>query len=250
MTKHKNRDHSPERKKKHKKHKKSKSKDGSKHHKKRDEKPKKENIPKKQEKAPPAEGRTEYVITSVRNEGAVISAPSKAIRGKVTFNKLCYDLVGLGLNYSAALVDDEIFKMVQKGKDSRDWVKFCDVSTMELTEAPNWQFNKAAEESSSEEEHNDDDDPNKEESSEFSEDEDYDPGETSPESFAKTLLSDTAEFTHCGWTFFLRVNKMKVSRDDVSAEEYQRLKAFHHEKVVFLVEKIVVDMGYKEPEED
>jgi hypothetical protein len=43
---------------------------------------------------------------------------------------------------------------------------------------------------------------------------------------------------------------MKVSRDDVSAEEYQRLKAFHHEKVVFLVEKIVVDMGYKEPEED
>lgn len=252
MTKHKERDHSPERKKKSKKHKKSKSHESSKHHKKRDEKSKKEKSPKKQEKAaapPPLDGRVEYVLTSVRNEGAIISSTARAVRGKVTFKNLCYDLVGLGLNYSAALVDDEIFKMVQKGKPAREWVRFCDVSTMELTEAPNWQFNRTAEESSSEEKDEEEEDPNKE-SSEFSEDSDYDPGETSPESFAKTLLSDTAQFTHCGWTFFLRVNRMKVTREDVKPEEYTRLKAYHHQKVVFLVEKIIVDMTYKEPEEN
>lgn len=206
----------------------------------------------KSEREEPEQLPKEMVLRSKRLAGegkkaVVISTPGKLRANLLIFDKLDYDLVGLGFNYPATLVDREVF--ILTGKGCQEAIRTLDFSRVELAHQPNWSFAAEKEDSvaSSEQEYASGEEDGYDSSDEQNEeDSDYDPEDDSPEHFYSTLDSHEAKLKVDGWTFFIECVQVKADKAAMKEREYERLGKYNYMQTFFLVRRIVIDLDFDE----
>jgi hypothetical protein len=189
-------------------------------------------------KAKSTKSETEYELIAIRpaDKGVVISPASVAPdRSRILrFTGLKYDIVGDGLDYDPELINSELFEV--RKKDCSEVILSFDFSAVDLASDRWW--NLLPEDDS--------------ESSCDEGDGDYEPEKSTPEEFERRLAKDAAgkKFNMAfirrgGWVFEVHCKRIKVTEDQLSAEEYAALEKYGHKKVVFLLKSVDVDLTNK-----